>query len=81
MANPLFIAHRLADAVEMAAAEAEERTGAPAPEPLEWPLGDNRAAAPLEWFLEPRGPHFSFATKLRGDIVHGEAIAAKGVGG
>ena len=51
LANPLFIAHRIADAVEMAAAEAEERTGAPAPEPLEWPLGDNRAPAPLEWPL------------------------------
>jgi len=35
LANPLFIAHRIADAVEMAAAKAEERTGAPAPEPLE----------------------------------------------
>ena len=47
LANPLFIAHRIADAVEMAAAEAEERTGAPAPEPLERPLGGNRAPAPL----------------------------------
>ena len=46
LANPLFIAHRIADAVEMA--EAEERTGAPAPAPLEWPLGGNRAPAPLE---------------------------------
>ena len=45
LANPLFIAHRIADAVEMA--EAEERTGAPAPAPLEQPLCGNRAAAPL----------------------------------
>ena len=46
--GPLFIAHRLADAVEMAVARGLERTGARAPEPLEQPLGDARAPAPAD---------------------------------
>jgi len=42
--SPLFLAHRLADVVEMAAAEAKERTGARAPEPPSACVADQDAS-------------------------------------
>ena len=46
--SPLFLAHRLADVVEMAAAEAKERTGARAPEPPSARVADQDAAFDTE---------------------------------
>ena len=46
--SPLFLAHRLADVVEMAAAEAKERTGARTPEPPSARVADQDAAFDTE---------------------------------